>query len=199
MRINPYSEVKANCGGAHVTELATNDLLGEATTRHSRLSVMRLVSPVKPVPHPCSGQRKKATIGAADLLRLQHWKGYTDINFITTFAFPNVHDACCVIEITGTWKNSLLHHRDKVPQHGTRFREARDSYCCSVSFYVCLCPFHVILYILWSVYVATYVHVYVHVLGLAASLSSLTTHFPTHHNVNTPACGVAPSSFCECL
>ncbi len=39
---------------------------------------------------------RKAIIGAADFLRLQRCKGHTEIDTITTFAFPN----CGSIEIT---------------------------------------------------------------------------------------------------
>ena len=72
---------------------------------------------MKPVPQTCSGRRQKTTIGAADLLRLQRWNGYTDINSITTFAFPNMQTPCFLTEITVTWKDftfvyKLTRHTD---------------------------------------------------------------------------------------
>ena len=60
---------------------------------------------------------RKATIGAAELLRLQRLKGYVDIDSITTFVFPNMQHAACLTEITVTWKNfcfvnKLTRHAD---------------------------------------------------------------------------------------
>ena len=54
---------------------------------------------------PVLWTERKATIGEADLLRLQRWKGYTDINSITTFTFPNMQSTSFLTEITVTWKD----------------------------------------------------------------------------------------------
>ena len=57
---------------------------------------------------PMLWTKRKATIGAADLLRLQRWKRCTDINSITTFAFPNMQSTCFLTEITVTWKDLIF-------------------------------------------------------------------------------------------
>ena len=54
---------------------------------------------------PMLRTERKTTIGAAELLRLQRWKGRTDIDCITSFAFPNMQTPACLTEITVTWTN----------------------------------------------------------------------------------------------
>ncbi len=80
---------------------------------------------------------RKATIRVADLLRPQHWKGYTDINSITTFISPNLPIRSVLTEITVTWKDfiflyKLTRHTDMI----RGFKEARGSYRISMSFHI---------------------------------------------------------------
>ena len=69
---------------------------------------------------PMLWMERKATIGAADLFCLQRWKVYTNINFITTFAFPNMQDPCCLTEITAAWKN--FYFSTKLTNHTIQWR-----------------------------------------------------------------------------
>ena len=103
--INPNWQAKANCEVAAFKKLQPMI----CSERQRPDTAVYYGNEVGFTSETCSSPmlwtERKATLGAADLLRLQRWKGYTDINSITTFAFPNMQESSCLTEITVTWKS----------------------------------------------------------------------------------------------
>ena len=118
--INPNCMVKANCEVPILQKLQPMTSSGRQQPDNAMYLGDEVGSSSETCSSPMLWMERKATIGAADLFCLQRWKLYTNINFITTFAFPNMQDPCCLTEITAAWKN--FYFSTKLTNHTIQWR-----------------------------------------------------------------------------